>query len=189
MEDLATLNSRVGEFLQSEQVTMVRTGDLLTGRDDCPDIHYMDTLYDIWGSDTVHGDKIAYSKITIGLLDKLNKNLPETDLRHNLHSRKRSLDASPDFYSRREADNPRRFSERQSGGGGCYSGGGNSSDREQHRRGDYQSNRDDPPTSFRSNRDFSAFSTYPGDSRSSRDRTPRRFGGRGGGRRHRLLIG
>ncbi len=33
MEDLATLNSRVGEFLQSEHVTMVRTGDLLTGRD------------------------------------------------------------------------------------------------------------------------------------------------------------
>jgi len=39
---------------------MVRTGDLLTGREDCPVAQYMDTLYDLWGSDTVHGDKIAY---------------------------------------------------------------------------------------------------------------------------------
>jgi hypothetical protein len=99
MEDLSTLNSRVGEFLQSEQVTMVRTGDLLTAREDCPVAQYMDTFYDLWGSDTVHGDKIAYSKIAISLLDRLNRNLPETDLRHNLHSRKRSLDASPDLLS------------------------------------------------------------------------------------------
>jgi hypothetical protein len=69
MEDLSTLNSRVGDFLQSEQVTMVRTGDMLTGRVDCPIAQYMDTLYDLWGSDTGHGDKLAYSKIAIGLLD------------------------------------------------------------------------------------------------------------------------
>jgi hypothetical protein len=56
----------------------------------------LDTLYDLWGSDTVHGDKIAYSKIAIGLLDSLNRILPETDLRQNLQSRKRSLDTSPD---------------------------------------------------------------------------------------------
>jgi hypothetical protein len=125
-------------------VTMVRTGDLLTGRVDCPIAQYMDTLYDLWGPGTVHGKKIAYSKIAIGLLDRLNRNLPETDLRHNLQSRKRSLDASPDFQFRREADIPRRFSERQGGssGGGGYSGGGNRSDREQYRRDSYQSNRD-----------------------------------------------
>jgi hypothetical protein len=35
----------------------------------------------------------------------------------------------------------------------------------------------------RSNRDLSAFSTYPGDFRTGRDQTPRRFGGRGGSRR------
>ncbi len=124
MEDLSTLNSRVGEFLQSEQVTMVRTGDMLTGREDCPIAQYMDTLYDLWGSD--NGDKIAYSKIAIGLLDRLNRNLPETDLRHNLQSRKRSLDASPVYQFRREDDIPRRFSERQGGPGGSggYRGGG-----------------------------------------------------------------
>jgi hypothetical protein len=190
MEDLSTLNSRVGDFLQSEHVTMVRTGDMLTGRMDCPIAQYMDTLYDLWGSDTVHGDKLAYSKIAIGLLDSLNRNLPETDLRHNLQSRKRSLDASPDVQSRREDSIPRRFSERQggtsggySGGGGGYSGGGNRSDRELHRRDSYQSNTDDPHSGYRSNRDSSAFSTYPGDNRMSRDQTPRRFGGRGGSRR------
>ncbi len=52
MEDLSTLNSRVGDFLQSEQVTMVRTGDMLTGRVDCPIAQYMDTLYDLWGSES-----------------------------------------------------------------------------------------------------------------------------------------
>jgi hypothetical protein len=99
MEDLATLNTRGGEFLQADNVSIIRTGDLITGRRDCPVILYTWTpSTSCMGSDTGHGDKIAYSKITIGLLDKLNKNLPESDLRHNLHSRKRSLDASPDFY-------------------------------------------------------------------------------------------
>jgi hypothetical protein len=36
MEDLSSLNERVGDFLQTEQVKMVRTGDLLTGRVDSP---------------------------------------------------------------------------------------------------------------------------------------------------------
>jgi hypothetical protein len=59
MEDLSILNNRVGDFLQSEQVTVVRTGDMLTSRMDCPIAQYMDTFYDLWGSDTVHRDKIA----------------------------------------------------------------------------------------------------------------------------------
>jgi hypothetical protein len=68
MEDLASLNERIGDILQTEEVKMVRTGDLLTGRVDSPIALYMDSLYDLWGSDTVHGDKLAYSKIAIGLL-------------------------------------------------------------------------------------------------------------------------
>ncbi len=47
MEDLSSLNDRVGDFLQSEQVKMVKTGDLLTGRVDSPVALYMDTLYDL----------------------------------------------------------------------------------------------------------------------------------------------
>ncbi len=42
-------------------------GNMLTGRMDCPIAQYMDTLYDLGGSDTVHSDKIAYSKTAIGL--------------------------------------------------------------------------------------------------------------------------
>jgi hypothetical protein len=87
MEDLASLNERIGDLLQTEQVKMVRTGDLLTGRVDSPIALYMDSLYDLWGSDTVHGDKLAYSKIAIGLLDSLNRTLPDSDLRHNLQSK------------------------------------------------------------------------------------------------------
>ncbi len=122
MEDLASLNERIGDTLQTEQVKMVRTGDLLTGRVDSPIALYMDSLYDLWGSDTVHGDKLAYSKIAIGLLDSLNRTLLDSDLRHSLQSRKRSLDSSPVLLSRREDSAPRRYSERQGG----HNGGGGS---------------------------------------------------------------
>jgi hypothetical protein len=47
-----------------------------------------------------------------------------------------------------------------------------------HRHHSYQSNRDDSLSSFQSNMDYPAFSTYPGTSRE-----PSRFGGPGGGRR------
>jgi hypothetical protein len=176
MEDLASLNERIGDLLQTEQVKMVRTGDLLTGRVDSPIALYMDSLYDLWGSDTVHGDKLAYSKIAIGLLDSLNRTLPDSNLRHNLQSRKRSLDSSPDLLSRREDSAPRRYSEREDGrsGGGGHGGGANRSDREPHRHHSYQSNRDSS-FGYLSNRDYPAFSTYPGTSHE-----PRRLGGPGG---------
>ncbi len=181
MEDLASLNERIGDILQTERVKMVRTGDLLTGRVDSPIAVYMDSLYDVWGSDTVHGDKLAYSKIAIGLLDSLNRTLPDSDLRHNLQSRKRSLDSSSDLLSRREDSIPRRYSKRQGGN----NGDSGCSDREPHRPHSFQSNRDSYAyqsnrdySSFQSNRDYPAFSTYPGTSRE-----PRCFGGRGGGRR------
>jgi hypothetical protein len=146
---------------------------------DSPIAVYMDSLYDLWGSDTVHGDKLAYSKIAIGLLDSLNRTLPDSDLRHNLQSRKRSLDSSPDLLSRREDSFHRRYSERQGGN----NGDSGRSDREPHRHLSSQSNRDSYSyqsnrdfSGFQSNRDYPAFSTYPGTSRD-------RFGGRGGGRR------
>jgi hypothetical protein len=181
MEDLASLNDRIGDILQTEQVKMVKTGDLLTGRADSPIAVYMDSLYDLWGSDTVHGDKLAYSKIAIGLLDSLNRSLPDSDLRHNLQSRKRSFDSSPDPPPRRDSSPHRRYSERPGGN----NGDSGRSDREPRRHLSSQSNRDSYSyqsnrdfSSFQSNRDYSAFSTYPGTSRE-----PRRFGGRGGGRR------
>jgi hypothetical protein len=181
MEDLASLNERIGDILQTEQVKMVKTGDLLTGRTDSPIAVYMDSLYDLWGADTVHGDKLAYSKIAIGLLDSLNRSLPDSDLRHNLQSRKRSFDSSPDPPPRRDGSPHRRYSERPGGN----NGDSGRSDREPRRHLSSQSNRDSYSyqsnrdfSSSQSNRDYSAFSTYPGTSRE-----PRRFGGRGGGRR------
>ncbi len=111
MEDLAALNMREVEFFQTDNASMIRICNLITVRKDCPAIFYMDSLYELWGSDTVHGDKISYSKMANGLLDTLNRHLPESDIRHNLHSRKTSLDVSSDFYSWREIENPRRFSD------------------------------------------------------------------------------
>jgi hypothetical protein len=162
---------------------MVRTGDLLTGREVCSVAQYMDTLYDLWGSDTVHGDKIAYSKIAIGLLDRLNRNLPETGLGHNLHSRKRSLDASLDLHLRREADNPpdsmsARAAQAAATVGAATAPTGSNTDM----TSTSPTERDEPQSSYRSNRDSTAFSAYPGDLCTGRDQTPRRFGGCGASR-------
>ncbi len=89
LEDLASLNNRIGDYLISGNVSMIRTGDLISGRVDCTLPALMDSLYEVWSTDAVHGNKIAYSKIAIGLLDNFIRKLPGGDLRNNLKSRKR----------------------------------------------------------------------------------------------------
>jgi hypothetical protein len=110
----------------------------------------------------------------------LNKNQPESDIPHNHHKRKRSQVASPDFFSRREAEIPRRFSDpalRRHDNSGFRSNG------DQYRFDNKQSNRDNfSAADSRSNRESSVFSTYPGYFRPMRDQTPCRYGGHGCGR-------
>ncbi len=111
LKDLSSLNSRIGDYLSDSNVFMIRTGNFISGRVVCTMPAYMDCLYVVWGSDTVHSDKIAYSKIAIGLLDSFNKKLPGGDLRNNLHTRKRALDSSPNL-SRSIHDDRHRNSQR-----------------------------------------------------------------------------
>jgi hypothetical protein len=174
LEDLANLNNRMGDYLSSASVSMIRTGDLISGCVDCSLPALMDSLYEVWGADAVHGDKIAYSKIAIGLLDSFNRKPPGGDLRNNLNSRKRAL--SPDSRSEREdwRHDVRRTAYDRRDDGGHSSRRDNAAPR-------YPSNRDvrfrSPSFSYREP-DRSAFSTYPG------DQMPRRQGGpRGGNRR------
>ncbi len=131
----------------------------------------MESLYEVWGADAVHGDKIAYSKIAIGLLDSFNRKLPGGDLRNNLNSRKRTH--SPDSRSEREDwrhDARRAAYDRRDDGG--------HSSRRDTAATRYPSNRDvrfrSPSFSYREP-DRSAFSTYPG------DQTPRRRAAREAG--------
>jgi hypothetical protein len=107
LDDLAGLNGRIGDYLAVNAAKMISTVDLLTGVPSAAAEVQMDGLYEFWSSDPVHGEKIAYSKIALGLLDLLDRKLPEGDLRFNLSSRKRGRDSSAD--------------RRSSGGGTSYS--------------------------------------------------------------------
>jgi hypothetical protein len=55
----------------------------------------MDALYTSWSKDPVHGDKSAYNRIAVGLLNILSRKAPDGDLRNLLNPRKRGRDDSP----------------------------------------------------------------------------------------------
>jgi hypothetical protein len=127
----------------------------------------MDGLYEFWSNDPVHGDKIAYSKIALGLLDLLDRKLPEGDLRFNLSSRKRGRDSSMDRFS----------GNRSARDSATY----NLSDRDSS--GSFRSDKDPSSSrSSRSDRDHStarsrsSYRTYPGDFPPARDRFRRQTG-------------
>jgi hypothetical protein len=55
----------------------------------------MDALYEVWFVDAVHREKkLAYLKIAIGLLETIDRKLPDSDLRFALTTKKRSRDSS-----------------------------------------------------------------------------------------------
>jgi hypothetical protein len=146
---------------------MVSTVDLLTGVHSAAAEVQMDGLYEFWSNDPVHGDKIAYPKIALGLLDLLDRKLPEGDLHFNLSSRKRGRDSSMDRISGNRSDRD--------------SANYNGFDRDLS--GSFRSDRDPSNTrSSRSDRDHatarssSSYRTYPGDFPPGRDRFRRQSG-------------
>jgi hypothetical protein len=163
LDDLAGLNGRIGYYLAANAAKMISTVDMLTGVPSAAAEVQMDGLYEFWSGDPVHGEKIAYSKIALGLLDLLDRRLPEGDLRFNLASRKRGRDSSAD---------------RRGLGGSSYSN--MRSDRDSSFRFD----RDTPGSSraSRSDRDLptprstSSYRSYPGDFPPPRDRYRRQSG-------------
>jgi hypothetical protein len=99
LDDLSGLNDRIGDYMAGNAVKMVSMVGLLTGVPSASAEVQMDSLYEFWSNDPVNGDKIAYSKIALGLLDLLDRKLPDGDLRFNLSSRKRGRDTSQDRFS------------------------------------------------------------------------------------------
>ncbi len=90
MDDLASLNVRIGEFFSERSVKMLPTGDFLMGMQHSSKEELMDSLYETWFTDPVHGEKLAYSKIAIGILETIDRKLPDSALRFSLTSRKRA---------------------------------------------------------------------------------------------------
>ncbi len=48
------------------------TGDLLTGEENSSMGTLMDSLYEVWNQDPVHGERQAYTRIGLALLKHIN---------------------------------------------------------------------------------------------------------------------
>jgi hypothetical protein len=120
----------------------------------------MDCMYSSWNTDAVHGEKVAYTRIGLGLLDIVRKDPPREETSSS--NRKRGRE-----------DSPGRASGTGGAGGSSGSGRGRSEDRSRsnYRRADN--------TSYQTGRDGSAYTVYPGDFDRRRGSPPGRRGGRG----------
>ncbi len=72
MQDLEDLNSQLAARLNSRNVQFIFTGDVISGKNRCSIGDLADCLFTCWRSDPVHGDKSAYMKIAVGILDFLS---------------------------------------------------------------------------------------------------------------------
>jgi hypothetical protein len=93
LTDLETLNQQLATRLNGRNTQFLFTGDLLSGKQHCRMGDLVDCLYNCWRNDSVHGDKSAYLKLAMALLDflepKMDPNYPR------LPGRKRRRPASP----------------------------------------------------------------------------------------------
>ncbi len=90
--DLAYLNLSLQYRLNKNNVEFVITGDLLAGQANCRMDVLMAVLINCWSIDPVHGDKIAYTKMAMGLLSwfaKPSQVIDQQDLRNTISGRKR----------------------------------------------------------------------------------------------------
>ncbi len=60
LEDIAELNAEMAAHLTGPGVNFVSTGDLLTGVENSSMGTLMDSLYEVWNQDPVHGERQAF---------------------------------------------------------------------------------------------------------------------------------
>jgi hypothetical protein len=165
LSDLEELNIQLAKRFNSKTTQFLFTGDILSGKQHCSMGDLVDCLYNCWRNDSVHGDKSAYMKIAMGLLDFLEPKPNPYDNRDS--SRKRARPPSPSPLAEdtpRHTDRAGDSSRERLADGGTARSTSRTMD-----RFDYTQRRD----GF--NRSRSAYSGYPGDNR--------RGGGGGGYRR------
>jgi hypothetical protein len=144
MQDLEDLNSQLAARLNSRNVQFVFTGDIISGKNRCSIGDLADCLYTCWRSDPVHGDKSAYMKIAVGLLDFLTP--PPRNNSGNSQRKRSREETSP---------TPSRSLDRDNGDRGERGG----RDRERH-----------PPERREDPRSRSAYNNYPSGFRGGRGR-------------------
>ncbi len=88
LRDLESLNEQLAARYNGRNTQFIFSGNLLTGKSRSSMGDLVDSLFECWRSDPVHGDKSAYIKLAMGLMDFLE---PKPDSR----SRKRLRTATP----------------------------------------------------------------------------------------------
>jgi hypothetical protein len=72
LDDLSDINRRMANRLSRRNVMWISAADLLSGKEECDNKDLMEALYACWANDPVHGDKMAYAKMAMGLSDILS---------------------------------------------------------------------------------------------------------------------
>jgi hypothetical protein len=67
LKDLADMNNKIAARLSSATSQFVSSGDI----PNCSMGELTDALVNCWRGDPVHGDRIAYTRITVGSVDKI----------------------------------------------------------------------------------------------------------------------
>jgi hypothetical protein len=72
IQDLEDINNQLASRFNSRNVQFLFTGDIISGKNRCSIGDLADCLFTCWRSDPVHGDKSAYMKIAVGILEFLS---------------------------------------------------------------------------------------------------------------------
>jgi hypothetical protein len=86
MQDLEDLNSQLAARLNSLNVQFVFTGNVISGKNRCSIGDLAECLFTCWRSDPVHGDRSAYMKIAVGILDSSGHRLATPSMTADLPS-------------------------------------------------------------------------------------------------------
>ncbi len=114
MQDLEDLNSQLVARLNSRNVQFIFTGDVISGKNRCSIGDLADCLFTCWRSDPVHGNRSAYMKIAVGILDFLSPPPRNTGKDSGPVQRKRSRDdSSPTLSRSMDSDQERHPQERR----------------------------------------------------------------------------
>jgi hypothetical protein len=108
LRDLEALNEQLAARYNGRNTQFIFTGDLLTGKNRSSMGDLVDSLFECWRSDPVHGDKSAYIKLAMGLMDFLD---PKPDSRIRKRPRTATPPPSSGFRGREH-----RYDDRQQGG-------------------------------------------------------------------------
>jgi hypothetical protein len=111
LRDLESLNEQLAKRLNGKNTQFLFTADLLTGKQHCSMGDLGDCLFECWRSDPVHGDKSAYLKLAVSLLDFLDPKPRLKDSRG--YGKKRHRSASPPTPSSPPSDSTRRGRDEQ----------------------------------------------------------------------------